>query len=175
MACWADGGLTLLQVLVGGKDGVYQFDQKLVVATSTVDGVKLNFTAAKKGEKADLILRSAYDVGRYGFSATVNTTDKVAVTASVAEVAPGLKATLAATLPDASSGKLTLDYATKHAFVRSVIGLTSSPKVDMYVTSAYKNMLVGVHGGYDTAKSELSGYTAGAGARSPNGRQRLLS
>jgi hypothetical protein len=54
---------------------------------------------------------------------------QVAVSASIDKVAPGLKATLTATLPDTASGKLQLDYSNPYSCVKAVAGLTSSPKV----------------------------------------------
>jgi hypothetical protein len=47
-------------ILTGGKDGVYQFDQKFSLATKTSDGVALALNAINKGDKADLSLRSSY-------------------------------------------------------------------------------------------------------------------
>lgn len=138
---------TAAQVLLGGKDGAYFFDQKVSVSTATADGVKLDFLAAKKGERADLMLKTGYTFGRFGFNAILNTTDKVAVTASVDQVAPGLKATIMATLPDVASGKMALDWSTPHGHVKAVMGLTSSPRVDLWATTAYKNLVVGGHSG----------------------------
>lgn len=162
------------EVLYGGKDGTYGFDQKVTVSTTTSDGVKLDFTAAKKGEKSDLMLKTGYTFGRYGFTALLNTTDKVAVSASIDKVAPGLKATLTATLPDTASGKLQLDYSNPYSCVKAVAGLTSSPKVDVFSTTAYKNFVLGGHVGYDTSKSDITGYTAALGYTAPDAQFALI-
>lgn len=48
-------------VLLGGKDGLYQFDQRLQLSTKTADGVGLVLNAINKGEKGtDLSLKSSY-------------------------------------------------------------------------------------------------------------------
>lgn len=48
-------------VLLGGREGLYQFDQKLQLSTKTADGVGIIVNAINKGEKGtDLSLKSSY-------------------------------------------------------------------------------------------------------------------
>eukprot|EP00877_Chromochloris_zofingiensis_P004036 jgi/Chrzof1/13633/Cz08g05060.t1 len=158
-----DIGKAAKDVLLGSKEGVFQFDQKFSVATKTADGVALTVAAVNKGDKADLSLRTVYNYKNYGLTAIFNTSDKVAVTASIDNIAPGLKATLSATLPDSSSGKLAVDYINPYVNVRSTIGLTSSPKVTLAAASGVQNIIYGGEATFDTAKSVLSGYSVGVG------------
>jgi hypothetical protein len=106
----SDIGKEVRSILYGAKDGVFQYDQKLSYSTRTADGVQLVLNAIRKDEKADLSLRTVYNYGNYGLNATFTTTDKVHVLASVDKIAPGVKVSLSATLPDKESGKLLVDY-----------------------------------------------------------------
>ena len=163
-AAYADIGKGAKEVLSGSREGVFQFDQKLTASSKTADGVALTLTAINKGgEKVDLALRSAYAYKNYSLSAVFNATDKVAVTAAVDKIAPGLKATLSATLPDSSSAKLAADYVNPYVNLKTTVGLTSQPKVSVAAASFVKNVLFGAEATFDTAKSALSGYSAGLG------------
>jgi hypothetical protein len=106
----SDIGKEVRSILYGAKDGVFQYDQKLSYSTRTADGVQLVLNAIRKDEKADLSLRTVYNYGNYGLNATFTTSDKVHVLASVDKIAPGVKVSLSATLPDKDSGKLLVDY-----------------------------------------------------------------
>jgi hypothetical protein len=106
----SDIGKEVRSILYGAKDGVFQYDQKLSYSTRTADGVQLVLNAIRKDEKADLSLRTVYNYGNYGLNATFTTSDKVHVLASVDKIAPGVKVSLSATLPDKESGKLLVDY-----------------------------------------------------------------
>eukprot|EP00882_Tetradesmus_deserticola_P013872 GHRQ01014731.1.p1 GENE.GHRQ01014731.1~~GHRQ01014731.1.p1 ORF type:complete len:166 (-),score=68.25 GHRQ01014731.1:81-578(-) len=106
----SDIGKEVRSILYGAKDGVFQYDQKLSYSTRTADGVQLVLNAIRKDEKADLSLRTVYNYGNYGLNATFTTSDKVHVLASLDKIAPGVKVSLSATLPDKESGKLLVDY-----------------------------------------------------------------
>jgi voltage-dependent anion channel protein 2 len=159
----ADIGKAVRDVLYGAKDGVYQYNQKLSLATRTADGIALTLTAVRKDDAADLSLRSVYNAGNFGLTTVFNTSDKVSVLASLDKVAPGLKASLSATLPDSQSGKLLLDYSNAQVHVKSSVGLTTQPKVTLSAASAYKSIVFGGEATYDTAKSTLSGYGVAVG------------
>lgn len=51
------------------------------------------------------------------------------VVSAAPQVAPGVKVSLSATLPDTQSGKLLVDYVNQHIHIKSSVGLTTSPKV----------------------------------------------
>jgi voltage-dependent anion channel protein 2 len=118
----------------------------------------LTLAAIRKDDKADLSLRSVYNYGNYGLTAIFNTSDKVNVLATIDKVAPGVKVSLSATLPDTQSGKLLVDYVNQQVHVKSSVGLTTSPKVTVSAASGYKNLVFGAEAAYDTAKSEVSNY-----------------
>lgn len=154
----ADIGKQVREILYGTRDGVFQYDQKFSYATKTADGVALTLAAIRKDDKADLSLRSVYNYGNYGLTAVFNTSDKVNVLATIDKVAPGVKVSLSATLPDTQSGKLLVDYVNQQIHVKSSVGLTTSPKVTVSAASGYKNLVFGAEAAYDTAKSEVSNY-----------------
>lgn len=154
----ADIGKSVRDILYGAKDGVFQYDQKFSYATKTADGVALTLAAIRKDDKADLSLRTVYNVNNYGLTAVFNTSDKVAVTATVDKIAPGVKLGLSATLPDTQSGKLLLDYVNDRVHVKSSVGLTTQPKVTLSAATGYKNLVFGGEASYDTAKSTISNY-----------------
>ncbi|KIY92361.1 hypothetical protein MNEG_15601 [Monoraphidium neglectum] len=105
VASYSEIGKNAREVLLGGREGLYQFDQKLALSTKTADGVSLALSAINKGEKADLSLKSSYNYKNYGLTALFKTsTDKIDVTTNIDNLAPGLKATIHATLPDSQSG-----------------------------------------------------------------------
>lgn len=157
---YTDLGKAVREVLSGGKWGTFQYDQKLTASTKTADGVGLTFAAVRKGDKAELSLKSDYIYKNYSLSAVFNTSDKVALSVAANDIAPGVKATLSAILPDASSGRLTLDYANSHVNLRANSSLTSSPRVGLMGTTIWKGLLLGGEVGYDTAKSAVSSYGA---------------
>lgn len=53
-------GKNAKEVLFGGREGLYQFDQRISLSTKTADGVALAVAGVNKGEKADLSLKSSY-------------------------------------------------------------------------------------------------------------------
>lgn len=159
---FADIGKSAKDILNGGREGVFQFDQKVTLATRTADNVSLTFTA-KKGDKADLSVKTAYAGKGYALDATFNTSDKVAVNGSLSSLAPGLKLSSSITLPDLASGKATVDYAFPYLSLKSSVGLNSAPAVDLAAATGYKNVLLGGEAGYDTAKSAITKWNVGVG------------
>lgn len=161
----ADIGKAVRDVLYGTPaSGSYSYDPlKLSYGTKTADGVALTLGAVKKDDKADLSLRTVYNFNNYGLTAVFNTSDKVAVTASVDKIAPGVKLALAATLPDTQSGKLLLDYVNKQVHIKTSVGLTTQPKVTVSAATAINNVVFGGEAAYDTAKSAVSNYGVAVG------------
>lgn len=160
---FADVGKSAREILTGTRDGVFQFDQKVTLTSKTADGVALTLVGVNKGSKTDLSLRTVYNYKNYGINALFNASDKVTVVAHVDNVAPGLRAALSATLPDAQSGKLAVDYVNPYLNVKTTVGLTTSPKVTVAASSGVKNLVYGVEGSFDTAKSTLSAYNLALG------------
>lgn len=86
--------------------------------------------------------------------------------ATCKELAPGLTMGVSGTLPDPSTAKMAVDYAAPHLTLKSVISLTSSPKVDVSATTGHEGVTLGASASYDSAKAALTkwqtalGYTA---------------
>eukprot|EP00775_Hariotina_reticulata_P011516 gene11516-11659_t len=154
----ADIGKSVRDILYGIKDGVFQYDNKVSMSTKTADGVALTLSAVQKGDKADLSLRTVYNYNNYGINALFTTSDKVNVTATVDKLAPGVKLSLVANLPDTQSGKLLVDYVNQQVHVKTSVGLTTQPKVTLSAATGYKNLVFGGEATYDTAKSIVSNY-----------------
>lgn len=164
VAGYFEVGKQAREVLFGGREGLYQFDQRVSLSTKTADGVSLALSAINKGEKADLALKSTYNFKNYGLTAVFKTsTDKIEVTSTVDNIAPGLKAQVHATLPDAQSGKLLLDYSNPYAHVRATLGLNTQPKASLSATTVQRNIIYGAEGTFDTGKSEVTNYGVLAG------------
>lgn len=99
---------------------------------------------------------------------TVDSNSKVTASATAAEVAPGLKATIAGGVPSPqSTGKLTLDYAIPHLTVKTNIGLTSSPSLDLALTAGQQGLFLGGQCSFSTAASEVKSWACGAGYLGP--------
>ncbi|GLC34902.1 Voltage-dependent anion-selective channel protein 2 [Pleodorina starrii] len=147
--------------LLGGDaaTGTFVLNPKLTIAGTTKSGVALTAIAAQKGDKLDASLKAAYTAPskKYSVDATADPAGKVAVNASVNDVAPGLKMTAAVVLPDpAASAKLTAEYASAAAHVKSTISLSASPVVELAVASAVRGVLVGGETAYDSAKADIT-------------------
>lgn len=169
VAGYYDVGKGAKDVLLGGREGLYQFDQRLSLTTKTADGISLALGAINKGDKADLSLKSSYNYKNYGISALFKTsTDKIDVVSTIDNIAPGLKAAIHATLPDTQSGKLLLDYSTQRAHVRATLGLNTAPKAQVAATTVQGNVIYGVEGTFDTSKNEVTGYGVLAGWTGPD-------
>jgi len=159
----ADIGKSVRDILYGIKDGVFQYDNKVGMSTKTADGVALTLSAVQKGDKADLSLRTVYNYNNYGINALFTTADKVNVTATVDKLAPGVKLSLVANLPDTQSGKLLVDYVNQQVHLKTSVGLTTQPKVTLSAATGYKNLVFGGEATYDTAKSIVSNYSLALG------------
>ncbi|GIL99865.1 hypothetical protein Vretimale_4917 [Volvox reticuliferus] len=149
--------------LLGGDavTGTFILNPKLTVSSTTQSGVALTATAVQKGEKLDATLKAAYTSPskKYSVDATADPTVKIAVNASVSDVAPGLKLTAAVVLPDpAASAKLTAEYANASLSVKSTVSLSASPVVDVAVASSVKGVLLGGETAYDSGKADITKY-----------------
>jgi len=161
---FADIGKATKELLVGGRDGAFQFDQKVAISTKTSDGVSLTVSAAKKGDKLQPSLKASYTAcSHFSVDATVNTSDKVLTNLSILNLAPGLKATTTINLPDVESAKVALDYVNPYLSLKGSFGLTSAPKLDAAASTGYKNWILGGDFGYDTKTVTISKWSAGVG------------
>lgn len=59
--------------------------------------------------------------------------------------------------------QIQLDYLAPYVNVKSLIGLTQNPKVDVAATTGYKDWTLGASLGYDSLKSEVTGWSVIAG------------
>lgn len=50
--------------------------------------------------------------------------------------------------------------------LKSAVGLTNQPKVDLAATTGYKDIVAGGEATYDSAKGQVTKWAAGVGARS---------
>ena len=61
--------------------------------------------------------------------------------------------------------QLSAEYAIPHLTLKSAVGLTNQPKVDLAATTGYKDIVVGGEATYDSAKGQVTKWAAGVGAR----------
>ncbi|KXZ46183.1 hypothetical protein GPECTOR_46g252 [Gonium pectorale] len=161
---FADIGKAAKGFLGGDKPtGSFQFDPKLSVSSTTSSGVKIDISAVQKAEKVDATLKAAYSTKKYSVDVSVDPSNKVQATASVNEVAPGIKLTTSAVVLDPSTAKLTLDYSMPYLALKSTLGLTATPVVDVAASTGYQNVVLGGEASYDTAKSALTKYNFAVG------------
>lgn len=59
--------------------------------------------------------------------------------------------------------QLSADYSIPHLTLKSAVGLTSQPKVDLAATTGYKDIVIGGEATYDSAKGDVTKWSAGAG------------
>lgn len=88
---------------------------------------------------------------------------QLTLTGSASNIAPGLSAALTGSLPDQSSAKLTVDYAIPHVTLKTAVGLTAAPKVDLAATTGVEGVVVGGDVGYDTSKGSITRWALAAG------------
>ncbi|PNH06790.1 Mitochondrial outer membrane protein porin 6 [Tetrabaena socialis] len=151
--------------LLGGDKatGTFQFDPKLSVSSTTSSGVAFTATATQKGETVAATLKAAYSTKKYSVDAAVDPSGKVTASASISELAPGVKLSSSAVVPDISTAKLTLDYVMPYAAAKATFGLTATPVVDLSASTGYQAFVLGAETSYDTAKSAVTKYNFALG------------
>lgn len=95
--------------------------------------------------------------------ATYTPQPQLTLVGTASNIAPGLSAALTGSLPDQSSAKLTVDYAIPHVTLKTAVGLTSAPKVDLAATTGVEGVVVGGDVGYDTSKGSITRWALAAG------------
>jgi voltage-dependent anion channel protein 2 len=150
--------------LLGGKEGVFQYNQVVSISSKTVDGVEFTATTAKRDDKVETALKAGYKYKNIQTNVTFNHLGKVVASATVSDIAPGLSATILGTLPDVHTAKLGIDYTLPHLTLKSTVGLTAAPAVDISATSGYNDVVFGGLATFDTAKNNsLTKWTLGVG------------
>lgn len=165
---FADIGRTAKDVLVGGREGVFQFNNVATVSTRTADGVDFAIKGVHRDGALATDLKGTYDTSRYKFVATLaQATGKLGLAASVKNVAPGVTLGLSGTIPDVESGKLAVEYLGPHINLKSATSLSAAPKVDVAATSAFlvkgRSVVAGADVSYDAAKGAISKWAVGMG------------
>ncbi len=153
------------ELLLGNpKSGAFGFDPKLSFSSTTSSSVTFAVTAIKKAEKVEGTLKISHSAKKYSADATVDPAGKVAVSASLSDVAaPGLKLSGSATLPDPSSAKLGLDYVFPYMSLKTTVALTAAPSLDVAAATSYKGFLFGGETAYDSAKAAVTKYNVAVG------------
>ncbi|EIE23531.1 voltage-dependent anion-selective channel protein [Coccomyxa subellipsoidea C-169] len=161
---FTDIGKATRELLYGSKSGVFQYNQALNISTKTADGVEFSVVTVKKEDRIEGALKANYKTKKYGFTGTFGSTGLVSTSVAVYSVAPGLDVTLFGTLPDVQgSAKVSADYVVPHLTLKTSVGLTNQPKVDLAATTGYKDIVFGGEATYDSAKGDVTKWAAGAG------------
>jgi len=161
---FSDIGRATRDLLYGSKSGVFQYNQALNITTRTADGVEFAVTTVKKDEKVEAALKAAYKTKKYGVTGTFGSAGLATTSVSFYNIAPGLDVTLFGILPDvASAAKVSADYVVPHLTVKTVVGLTQNPKIDLQATTGYKDCIFGGEATFDTNKQDVTKWSAGVG------------
>eukprot|EP00884_Botryococcus_braunii_P018082 jgi/Botrbrau1/4958/Bobra.0122s0033.1 len=146
----------------------FQFNKVLNIETKTADGVTFLASTIQKDDTVETALKTAYKTKTYAFNAAFNAAGKLSTSLAFNDVAPGVTATVSGTLPDVTTAKLGIDYIAPYINVKSLIGLTQSPKVDLAATTGYKDLTLGAIVSYDSLKSDVTGWSIVTGLTRPD-------
>ncbi|KAH7617731.1 hypothetical protein Ndes2526B_g07596 [Nannochloris sp. 'desiccata'] len=165
---FGDLGRTAKDVLYGGREGLFQFNNVASITTRTADGMDFAVKGVHRDGKLDTELKGTYDTSSYKIIATLaQATGKLGLSAAAKEVAPGVTVGVSGTLPDVDSAKLAVDYVAPHVTLKTSTSLTAAPKVDAAVTTAFnrsgRNVVAGAEVSYDAAKGTVSKWAIGSG------------
>lgn len=163
-------GAGVKDLLAGStKSGAFVLDNKVSYSGTTSSGLNVAITALTKGDKVEPTLKATYGKGTYSADMTYDAAGKVLMNTAIADVLlPGLKLSGSITLPDVNSAKASLDYAFPFLSSKATVTLASKPVVDVQATTGYKDVIVGVETGFDTAKSAVTKYNVAVGYHAPD-------
>merc|ERR1712196_317434 len=107
MPAFGDIGKSAKDLLSGG----FQYDHKVSVATKTASGVTFTANGKKKGEGVSGDVKINHKIAKgVVLDTTATSGSKLDTTLTMEDLAPGLKASLSASIPDKESGKLAFQY-----------------------------------------------------------------
>uniref|UniRef100_A0A061R571 Voltage-dependent anion channel protein 2 n=1 Tax=Tetraselmis sp. GSL018 TaxID=582737 RepID=A0A061R571_9CHLO len=140
------------------------FDLKSTVTINSTagDGTKMALKTVKDGDKLSGDVKLSKSFPEADVDVNISSGAKVSVTAATSKLYPGLKCSLAGSIPDHTSGKLTLDFKAPHVTTKTVVGLTPNPQLSMAAAFGIKTGIVGADVTYDTAKNALTKWSVGA-------------
>lgn len=168
---WTDWCLCLyrVDVLYGGRDGVYQFNTTTSLATKTQDGMDFVLKASQKEGGFVPEAKATYDNANFKIvTSLAQASGKVGLALTGKKVIPGLNVTLSGSLPDANSGKLAVEYVPVDSVaVKTATSLSASPAMDVSIATSLdvkgRDLVVGGQGGYDAAKGMVTSWKVGFG------------
>mmetsp|Transcript_24169 Transcript_24169/g.61952 ORF Transcript_24169/g.61952 Transcript_24169/m.61952 type:complete len:275 (+) Transcript_24169:95-919(+) len=147
----------------------FDVKQTVTLNAASTDGTKVTIKSTKDGEKLSGDIKLAKSLcPAFNLDVSITSDSKVSFTGVAPSLYKGLKCTLAGSLPDHTSGKLTLDYAMPHLNTKTVIGLTSSPLLNLTATTGSSGAIMGGDVAYDTGKSAITKWSVGAGYIGPD-------
>lgn len=156
---FGDVGKNAKELLYGGRTGIFQFNKIVNLETKTADGVTFLASTIQKDDSVETALKATYKTKAYGFNAAFNAAGKLSASIAFNDVAPGVTATVSGTLPDVTTAKLGIDYIAPYINMKTLIGLTQSPKVDVAATTGYKDLTLGANLSYDSLKSDVTAWS----------------
>jgi voltage-dependent anion channel protein 2 len=160
---FTDIGKATRDLLGQGKDATFVFDKVVSLTSKTADGVEFTLNNVVKDTRVEQLVKAAYRTPNYAVTASVNPAGKIVTSVQLTEPVPNLTAIVSGTLPDQASGKLALDYTLPSLTLKSTIGLTANPKVDIAATTGYKGAVFGGSTSYDSATGNITTWSLGAG------------
>jgi voltage-dependent anion channel protein 2 len=161
---FTDIGKSAREVLFGGREGVFQYNQQVTISSKTANGIEFTASSLKRDDKLETAIKAGYKHNNINTIATFSHLGKVTGSATINDIAPGLSATLAGTLPDVQSLKLSIEYYLPHVTAKALVGLTASPTINASLSTGWNDLTLGTNFTVDTAKNNsLTNWTAGVG------------
>lgn len=161
---FADYARSAKDLLYGPKDGGFQFNKVLTVASRTSDGVDFAIKTVIKAEGGvENELKSVLSRDKATFTGTLTQAGKLSLSAVYKELAPGLAAGLSGVAGDPESAKLAVDYVVPHLTAKAAFTVTAAPKVDVSASTGHQGLVAGGEASYDTAKSAVTKWAVGVG------------
>ncbi|XP_074308853.1 mitochondrial outer membrane protein porin 2 [Silene latifolia] len=145
----------------------YVSDQKFSISSTSDSGVAFTSTAVKKGGLSTGDVAALYKYKNTVANVKVDTESNISTTFTITDFIPSTKTIASLKFPDASSGKLEVQYFHDHATFTTALGLKKSPLVDFTATLGTPTIAFGVEAAYDTTSGAFTKYTAGVGLSKP--------
>lgn len=160
---FSDIGKSAKELLVGGKDGQFQYDKLITVQSKTADGLEFTLTNRVKDSKVEQAVAAAYKTDKFAVLGQINPAGKIITSLTLSNPIPNLTIGVSGAILDPATGKLIVDWSVPSLTAKAVVGLTSQPKVDVSISTGRQQYLVGASAQYDSATSSLTTWSLGAG------------
>jgi len=145
-----------------GLLGGYQANQKVKGSTKSASGVEFTCTGVKKDDTLNADIKLGYKLPQGSLDVVIDTNSKITANVTHSNLYPGFKVALNCSVPDRSSGKLSIDYIQSLYTFKGKLGLTSKPKAECSVSAGHAGLSVGAEAGFCTKDNKVTKWGVGA-------------